>query len=61
MFRVTRATHFVARRRIEPQTIHLKGERFNHCATDLAVQRDVKQCSDIIKHNIIVLIVLVID
>ena len=27
---------FVARRGIEPQTIHLKGEHFNHCATDLA-------------------------
>ena len=34
---MTRATHFVARRGIEPQTIYMKGERFNHCATDLAV------------------------
>ena len=38
VFRVTRVTHFVARWGIEPQTIHLKGERFNHCATDLARQ-----------------------
>ena len=35
IFRVTRAPCFVARWGIEPQTIRLKGECFNHCATDL--------------------------
>ena len=36
VFRMTRATCFVARRWNEPQTIRLKGERFYHCTTDLA-------------------------
>ena len=42
VFRVTRATHFVARRGIEPQTIRLQGERFNHCAIDLAIDQSVR-------------------
>ena len=36
---MTRVTYFVARRGIEPvepQAIHLQGERFDHCAIDLA-------------------------
>ena len=36
VFRVTRATNFVAKWGIEPQIIRMKGERFSHCATDLA-------------------------
>ena len=40
VFRVTRATHFVARQGTEPQTIRLRGECFNHCATDLAMERE---------------------
>ena len=43
VFRVTRATHFVARRGIEPQTIRLKGERFDHCATGLAQKSGDKE------------------
>ena len=33
---MTWATHFVARQGIEPQTIRLQGECFNHCDIDLA-------------------------
>ena len=40
IFRVSRTNHIVARQDIEPQTVLLKGERFNYCATDLAEKKN---------------------
>ena len=56
----TRVNCFVARWGIEPQTIRLKGKRFNHYATDLAVfllrtnQKDLGLME--VTHNVAVLL-----